>query len=113
MYHISSTPNITKLEPRVPAYVPQEPQIPRVCAAPTIAGCLEALVELDGGVDYYIYRIEAEPDVNNESVVNWPRASEEWVRWGDACETGEVWYLEPVKCKLFGTMDCWGTIQEV
>lgn len=113
MYHISPTSGITKLEPRVPKYVPMEPQIPRVCAAPTIAGCFDALVDPDCIVDHYIYHIEAQPDVNNKDVINWPGASEEWVRWGDAGATGEVWYLKPVKCKLFGTIDYWGNVQEV
>jgi hypothetical protein len=74
---------------------------------------LNALVELDGGVDYYIYFIETQPDVSNETVISWPGASEEWVRWGDMELTGEVWYLKPVKCTLFGTVDCWGNVQEV
>ena len=114
MYHISATPGITKLEPRVPTYVPQEPQVPRVCAAPTVAGCLDALVELDAGVEFhFIYHIEAQPDVDNEAVINWPGTSEEWILWGDAAYTGEVWYLKPVKCTLFGTVDCWGNVQEV
>ena len=113
MYHIGKVQGITELEPRVPTYVPMEPQVPRVCAAPTIAGCIDALVELELNVNYFVYHIEAEPDVNNETVINWPGSSEEWLRWGDAKWTGEVWYLHPVKCTLFGTMDWWGEVTEV
>lgn len=112
MYHVSKVSGITKLEPRVPS-VPCEPDVPRVCAAPTVHQCVLALVDLEPNVDYFVYHIEAEPDVNNQDVISWPAAPEEWLRWGDAEITGEVWYLHPVKCTLFGTMDWWGEVTEV
>jgi hypothetical protein len=89
-YHISDTPGLTVLEPQVPHEDFGEPAIPRVCAAPSVEQCASAISHSGP-----IYAIDAEPDVDNEGVINWPLGGEVT----DALRTGEVWYLSPVKCR--------------
>lgn len=102
MYHISHTPNLTELEPRVPHLAGlEEPLTPRVCAAPTIPGCLYGLVELEDNTNYHVYEIAGLPDITNEAIVNWPGPFSVI----DADISGEVWYTQPVPCNYLGPLE--------
>ena len=94
-FHITDVKGLTQLEPHVPYGAEWgEPDVPRVCAAPTIEQCFLSLG------DVYVphpvvYAIDREPDVDNLSVAWWPCSGEVH----DALVTGEVWYLTTVPCK--------------
>jgi len=101
MYHVSPIEGLAVLEPYTPACAGDlgEPLVPRVCAAPTIGDCLNALGDLEHGVEYYGYRIDAQPHVDNVGVVNWPIDEGAVI---DAYRTREVWYFTPTACTCLG-----------
>ena len=87
MLHLSSV-EIEKLSPRTPRNPSlwEDAQTPRVSAAPTLIGCLKALVARKGS-SWFVYRIESEPDILCPPVA-------------DGEQTGEVWYLREVEVVL-------------
>lgn len=70
-----------------------EPNISRICVAPTVEGCLTALGScLTGSSNIYIYRtVRKVKAIKPNSVV-------------DAKITGEMWLLRPIKFKYIDTI---------
>lgn len=94
MFHVSPHLGLKTLKPHVP-WVDDEPPVPRVCAAPSLNGCVDALGDLEYGVTYYAYKILAAPDVSNGEVTQFVP---------DAADSGEVWYLREVECIFLGVV---------
>lgn len=80
-YHLSPLPGLAELRP----VVPREGGPARVCAAPTVRGCLRALPP-ERGFTLSVYEVEEAPDVIGPLV------------W-DASITGEVWFTRAVRAR--------------
>lgn len=108
LYHLSQDPTLSKLTPRVPeCAVPcyEDCETPRVCFAPTIAGCLSALQSTDS--EYYVYT-PAQEDLDF-----YTPSTQEVI---DSSLTGEVWIFQDVDLICLGkisTKDLHRTTNEI
>ena len=91
LFHLSPTPNLTILNPRVPETAIggyEDTKQKRVCFSTSIKRCLTALSDCNG--QYYVY-----VPVNQHKAYS-PTPTEVF----DVAETNEKWITRPVKVKL-------------
>lgn len=120
-FHVSRDDNLDgkTLKPRVPNYLTQqeefdrdkdpyfeETKTPRVCFSNSIEGCLNAMISAGdrvatGGDELYVY-IPVKPISEYKTKLNKDLVKDKDVF--DAKSTGEIWILEPVQLKLYGTI---------
>ena len=120
-FHVSRDDNLDgkTLTPRVPAYLStqeefdrdkdpyfEETKTPRVCFSNTIEGCLNAMISAGdrvatGGDELYVY-IPVKPITSYKTKMNKDLVKDKDVF--DAKSTGEIWVLEPVQLRLYGTI---------
>ena len=94
-FHLSSTPNVTILNPRVPETAIggyEDTKQKRVCFSTSIKRCLTALTDCNG--QYYVY-----VPVNQHKAYS-PTPTEVF----DVAETNEKWITRPVKVKCIGAI---------
>ena len=95
LFHLSPTPNLTILNPRVPETAIggyEDTRQKRVCFSTSIKRCLTALSDCDG--QYYVYI-----PVNQHKAYS-PTPTEVV----DVSETNEKWITRPVKVKCIGAI---------
>ena len=95
LFHLSPTPNLTILNPRVPETAIdgyEDIKQKRVCFSTSIKRCLTALSDCDG--QYYVYI-----PVNQHKAYS-PTPTEVV----DVSETNEKWITRPVKVKCIGAI---------
>ena len=95
LFHLSPTPNLTILNPRVPETAIggyEDTKQKRVCFSTSIKRCLTALSDCDG--QYYVY-----VPVNQHKAYS-PTPTEVV----DVSETNEKWITRPVKVKCIGAI---------
>lgn len=95
LFHLSSTPNLTILNPRVPETAIggyEDTKQKRVCFSTSIKRCLTALSDCNG--QYYVYI-----PVNQHKAYS-PTPTEVV----DVSETNEKWITRPVKVKCIGAI---------
>ena len=95
LFHLSPTPNLTILNPRVPETAIdgyEDIKQKRVCFSTSIKRCLTALSDCDG--QYYVYI-----PVNQHKAYS-PTPTEVV----DVSETKEKWITRPVKVKCIGAI---------
>ena len=95
MFHLSPTPNLTILNPRVPETAIggyEDTKQKRVCFSTSIKRCLTALSDCNG--QYYVY-----VPVNQQKAYS-PTPTEVV----DVSETNEKWITRPVKVKCIGAI---------
>ena len=95
LFHLSPTPNLTILNPRVPETAIggyEDTKQKRVCFSTSIKRCLTALSDCDG--QYYVYI-----PVNQHKAYS-PTPTEVV----DVSETNEKWITRPVKVKCIGAI---------
>ena len=105
LFHLSHTPNLTILNPRVPETAIgcyEDIKQKRVCFSTSIKKCLTALCDCNGV--YYVY-----VPVNQHKAYS--PSPEEVI---DVSQTNEKWITRPVKVKCIGTIvPTTYTVQEV
>ena len=95
LFHLSPTPNLTILNPRVPETAIggyEDTKQKRVCFSTSIKRCLTALSDCNG--QYYVY-----VPVNQHKAYS-PTPAEVV----DVSETNEKWITRPVKVKCIGAI---------
>ena len=95
LFHLSPTPNLTILNPRVPETAIggyEDTKQKRVCFSTSIKRCLTALSDCNG--QYYVYI-----PVNQHKAYS-PTSTEVV----DVSETNEKWITRPVKVKCIGAI---------
>ena len=95
LFHLSPTPNLTILNPRVPETAIgdyEDTKQKRVCFSTSIKRCLTALTDCNG--QYYVY-----VPVNQHKAYS-PTPTEVF----DVAETNEKWITCPVKVKCIGAI---------
>ena len=95
LFHLSPTPNLTILNPRVPETAIggyEDTKQKRVCFSTSIKRCLTALSDCNG--QYYVY-----VPVNQHKAYS-PTSTEVV----DVSETNEKWITRPVKVKCIGAI---------
>ena len=95
LFHLSPTPNLTILNPRVPETAIggyEDTKQKRVCFSTSIKRCLTALSDCNG--QYYVY-----VPVNQHKAYS-PTPTEVV----DVSETNEKWITRPVKVKCIGAI---------
>lgn len=95
LFHLSPTPNLTILNPRVPETAIggyEDTKQKRVCFSTSIKRCLTALSDCNG--QYYVYI-----PVNQHKAYS-PTPTEVV----DVSETSEKWITRPVKVKCIGAI---------
>ena len=95
LFHLSPTPNLTILNPRVPETAIgdyEDTKQKRVCFSTSIKRCLTALTDCNG--QYYVY-----VPVNQHKAYS-PTPTEVF----DVAETNEKWITRPVKVKCIGAI---------
>ena len=95
LFHLSPTPNLTILNPRVPETAIggyEDTKQKRVCFSTSIKRCLTALSDCNG--QYYVY-----VPVNQHKAYS-PTPTEVF----DVAETNEKWITRPVKVKCIGAI---------
>ena len=95
LFHLSHTPNLTILNPRVPETAIggyEDTKQKRVCFSTSIKRCLTALSDCNG--QYYVY-----VPVNQHKAYS-PTPTEVV----DVSETNEKWITRPVKVKCIGAI---------
>ena len=95
LFHLSPTPNLTILNPRVPETAIsdyEDTKQKRVCFSTSIKRCLTALSDCNG--QYYVYI-----PVNQHKAYS-PTPTEVV----DVSETNEKWITRPVKVKCIGAI---------
>ena len=95
LFHLSPTPNLTILNPRVPETAIggyEDTKQKRVCFSTSIKRCLTALSDCNG--QYYVY-----VPVNQHKAYS-PTPTEVV----DVSETSEKWITRPVKVKCIGAI---------
>ena len=95
LFHLSPTPNLTILNPRVPETAIggyEDTKQKRVCFSTSIKRCLTALTDCNG--QYYVY-----VPVNQHKAYS-PTPTEVV----DVSETNEKWITRPVKVKCIGAI---------
>ena len=95
LFHLSPTPNLTILNPRVPKTAIggyEDTKQKRVCFSTSIKRCLTALSDCNG--QYYVY-----VPVNQHKAYS-PTPTEVV----DVSETNEKWITRPVKVKCIGAI---------
>ena len=95
LFHLSPTPNLTILNPRVPETAIggyEKKKKKRVCFSTSIKRCLTALSDCNG--QYYVY-----VPVNQHKAYS-PTPTEVV----DVSETNEKWITRPVKVKCIGAI---------
>ena len=95
LFHLSPTPNLTILNPRVPKTAIgdyEDTKQKRVCFSTSIKRCLTALTDCNG--QYYVY-----VPVNQHKAYS-PTPTEVF----DVAETNEKWITRPVKVKCIGAI---------
>ena len=95
LFHLSPTPNLTILNPRVPETAIggyEDTKQKRVCFSTSIKRCLTALTDCNG--QYYVY-----VPVNQHKAYS-PTS----IEVVDVSETNEKWITRPVKVKCIGAI---------
>lgn len=92
--------DLNVLVPKVPDNTMhyEDKETPRVCACPTIYGCLlatELAYLVKDPLDMYLYKAEIDTDITRVRQPTYDEVPDAWV-------TGEFWILDPVVFKLQG-----------
>lgn len=119
LYHLSKSPDITKLTPKVPSKVAsrenafEDSTIERVSFAPSIKGCILGLQLskddfINGEVVLYVYSpydLDEQKIVNNEVIVGKKLVV-------DANVTKECWYLREASVELLGSITVYDKVEQ-